>query len=357
MTATERALDPSAPARAAGLRHVSDSRPGIRREPAGDGFRYIGPDGEQVEDEATLARIRSLAIPPAYTDVWICPDPRGHIQATGRDAKGRKQYRYHPRWRAVRDETKYHRTIAFGRALPRIRARVAEDLKRPGMPREKVLAALVRLLETTLIRVGNDEYARANRSYGLTTLRDRHVQLDGAQVTFAFRGKSGKFHRITLHDRRLASVIRRSRDLPGQELFQYQDDSGQVVDIGSDHVNAYLREIAGEEFTAKDVRTWVGTVLAAQTLHALGGAETAAETKRKLKEAIESVAGRLGNTPAICRACYVHPLVLESYLDGTLLEALAAAAAEELADDGALSAEERMVLRLLEGRMKRARGR
>ncbi|HWQ12959.1 MAG TPA: hypothetical protein VNL77_09170 [Roseiflexaceae bacterium] len=262
--------------------------------------------------------------------------------------QGRKQYRYHPRWRAARDETKYHRTIAFGRALPRIRERVEADLRRPGLPREKVLAALVRLLETTLIRVGNDEYARANTSFGLTTLRDRHAQVDGAQVKFAFRGKGGRFHRITLRDRRLASVVRRSRDLPGQELFQYQDEDGNVVDIGSDDVNAYLREIAGEEFTAKDFRTWVGTVLAAKTLQAIGGAETKAETKRKIKEAIESVAERLGNTPTICRMCYVHPLVLEAYLDGTLLETLAQAARVELAEDGGLSEEERTVLHFLE---------
>ena len=353
MTTTERALDAAESARAAGLRYVNDGMPGIRREPAGDSFRYVGPAGEEISDEETLARIRSLAIPPAYADVWICPNPRGHIQATGRDAKGRKQYRYHPRWQEVRDETKYHRTIAFGRALPQIRARVEADLKRSGIPREKVLAALVRLLETTLIRVGNDEYARANKSFGLTTMRDRHVMVDGAAIRFKFRGKSGIFHTITLRDRRLASVVRRSRDLPGQELFQYQGDDGNVVDITSDDVNSYLREIGGEEFTAKDFRTWAGTVLAAQMLQSIGGGDTKQEVRAKVREAIEAVAARLGNTPSVCRACYVHPVVLEAYLDGTLLETLAQAAEQEFMADGALSAEERMVLAFLESKVQR----
>jgi DNA topoisomerase I len=352
MTATERALDAAETARSAGLRYVNDATPGIRREPAGDTFRYIGPKGDEITDEDTVARIRSLAIPPAYTDVWICADARGHIQATGRDAKGRKQYRYHPRWHEVRDETKYHRTIAFGKALPRIRARVEEDLKRPGMPREKVLAALVRLLETTLIRVGNDEYARANKSFGLTTMRDRHVEVNGATVRFKFRGKSGIFHTIDLRDRRLATIIKRSKDLPGQELFQYRDDDGNVVDITSDDVNSYLREIAGEEFTAKDFRTWAGTVLAAQTLQSIGAADTKKETKAKVKEAITAVAERLGNTPSVCRKCYVHPVVLEAYMDGSLVETLAQTARQEFLEDGTLDAAERMVLGFLEGKMQ-----
>ncbi|MEN9933887.1 MAG: topoisomerase [Chloroflexota bacterium] len=351
MTATERARDPAESAKSAGLRYVNDKTPGIRREQAGDGFRYFGPKGDEITDEEQLKRFRSLAIPPAYTDVWICPDPRGHIQATGRDAKGRKQYRYHPRWHAVRDESKYHRTIAFGRALPGIRARVDQDLKRPGIPREKVLAALVRLLETTLIRVGNDEYARTNKSFGLTTIRDKHVEVNGATVRFKFRGKSGKFHTIDLRDRRLATIVRRSKDLPGQELFQYEDDDGNVVDITSDDVNAYLREIAGEEFTAKDFRTWAGTVLAAQTLQSIGGADTKKAIKAKVKEAIESVAERLGNTPSICRKCYVHPVVLEAYMDGTLVETLAQAARQEFMEDGTLDPEEQMVLNFLESKV------
>lgn len=352
MTATERATDAEQAASDAGLRYVTDRTPGIRRERAGGSFRYYAPGGREITGEAELRRIRSLAIPPAYTGVWICPDPRGHIQATGRDAKGRKQYRYHPRWREVRDETKYHRTIAFGQALPRIRARVEEDLRRPGLPREKMLAAVVRLLEITLIRVGNDEYARANRSFGLATLRDRHVQIDGSEVRFRFRGKSGKFHTITLRDRRLANIVRRSRDLPGQELFQYLDDAGAVQDIGADDVNEYLRAIAGEEFTAKDFRTWAGTVLAAQTLRSIGVADTQTETRRRVKEAIEEVAARLGNTPTICRACYVHPVVLDAYLDGSLVERLAQVAAEEFLADGRLSEEEAAVLAFLRSQAK-----
>jgi DNA topoisomerase-1 len=349
MTATEQlARAPDESARAAGLRYVSDAEPGIRREPDGEGFRYLDPRGRAVTDEATLARIRSLAIPPAYTDVWISADPRGHLQATGRDAKGRKQYRYHPSWHAVRDENKYHRTIAFGRALPHIRARVEEDLKRPGLPREKVLAAVVRLLEVTLIRVGNDEYARANKSFGLTTMRDRHVDIEGSTMRFRFRGKSGVFHTIDLRDRRLAAVVRKSRELPGQELFQYVDESGAVQDVGSDDVNAYLREIGGDEFTAKDFRTWAGTVLAAQTLQSLGVAETKKESKVRLKQAIEQVAERLGNTPSVCRKCYVHPSVLNAYMDGALVETLRERAEEEFLADGHLDEAEAAVLRFLE---------
>jgi DNA topoisomerase I len=350
MTAPERALEAAESAESAGLRYVNDGMPGIRREPDGDGFRYVGPKGDEITDEKTLARIRSLAIPPAYTEVWICPDPRGHIQATGRDAKGRKQYRYHPRWHSVRDEAKYHRTIAFGKALPAIRARVEQDLKLPGLPREKVLAALVRLLETTLIRVGNDEYARTNKSFGLTTMRDRHVEVEGATVRFKFRGKSGIFHTIDLRDRRLATIVKRAKDLPGQELFQYQDEDGTVVDVTSDDVNTYLREIAGQEFTAKDFRTWAGTVLAAQTLQAVGGAGTKKETRARLKEAITEVAERLGNTPSVCRKCYIHPVVLEAYIDGTLLETLIKTAREEFLEDGALDPAEQAVLAFLEGK-------
>ena len=258
--------DPVEAAEAAGLRYANDHAPGIGRKRAGRGWSFAGLDGKPIKDRATLARIKGLGIPPAYTDVWINPDPLGHIQATGRDAKGRKQYRYHPRWREIRDETKYGRLLAFGETLPAIRARVNQDLKRPGMPREKVLATLVRLLETTLIRVGNDEYARTNESYGLTTMQDEHVEVEESTVHFSFRGKSGKEWTLDVRDRQLAKIVQRSQDLPGQELFQYVDEHGQTIDVGSADVNAYLREIAGDEFTAKDFRTWAGTVIAARAL-------------------------------------------------------------------------------------------
>lgn len=318
-------------ARAAGLRYTTDTRPGIKRERDGDGFRYIAPDGSTVNDETTLARIRSLAIPPAYTDVWISPLPNGHLQATGRDAKGRKQYRYHPRWRAVRDDTKYDRMLAFSQALPRIRARVAQDLARPGLSREKVLATVVRLLETTFIRVGNEQYAQENQHYGLTTLHNEHVNVSGATLAFHFVGKSGKEHAITLHDRKLARIIARLRDLPGEELFEYPDENGALHTISSHDVNAYLHEIAGEEFTAKDFRTWAGTTLAALALKELEEYESEAQAKKNVADAIKAVATQLGNTPAVCRKCYVHPGVLEAYLDGTMAEGLTQAVAQEAA--------------------------
>jgi DNA topoisomerase-1 len=282
-------------------------------------FRYVDAGGRTLKDAETLARIRALAIPPAWTEVWICPYAEGHLQATGRDARGRKQYRYHARWREVRDEVKYGRMIAFGQALARIRRRVARDLKRPGMPRERVLATVVRLLETTLIRVGNEEYVRTNGSFGLTTLRDKHARVRGTRIQFQFRGKSGKWRSIELADKRLARLVKRCRDLPGDELFQYLDDSGQCRSIGSADVNDYLRSIAGEEFTAKDFRTWAGTVLAATTLIEGGSPSSGRAGKRRIVEAIRLVSERLGNTLAVCRKCYVHPAVLESYLDGTLL--------------------------------------
>jgi DNA topoisomerase-1 len=335
-------------ARSAGLRYVSDSRPGIRRERVGDDFCYVNSRGEPIQDEHELARIRAIGIPPGWTDVWICERANGHIQATGRDAKGRKQYRYHPRWREVRDEAKYNRTLAFGQALPSMRARVEADLSLPGLPREKVLAAVVRLLETTLIRVGNDEYARSNQSYGLTTMRDQHVRLeDSSRMRFAFRGKSGKTHNITLKDRRLATIVKRCRDLPGQELFQYIDEQGEQRDVSSDDVNAYLREISGQDFTAKDFRTWAGTVLAAQTLRAIEGAESETQARKQIKQAIEQVAERLGNTPTICRKCYVHPAVLDAYLDGSLVATLTQRAEDEFLADGRLDPEEEAVLRFL----------
>ena len=314
--------DPSPPAQAKahGLHYVSDTEPGIRRRRSGKGFAYRMPDGQPVRDRETLARIAKLAIPPAYTDVWICTDPLGHLQATGRDQRGRKQYRYHPRWKEVRDETKYGRMVAFGRALPRIRKRVEADLAQRGLTRTKVLAAIVRLLEATLIRVGNDEYAKQNKSFGLTTLRKRHVDVEGGAVRFEFRGKSGKDYRVAFRDRRIARIVRSCQDLPGYRLFQYVDDEGERHAIGSDDVNAYLREITGQDFTAKDFRTWAGTLFAARLLSA--AAPSAPPTKAEVARCIKEVASQLGNTPAVCRACYVHPEVVEAYLDGRLIESL-----------------------------------
>ena len=341
-------------ARAAGLRYTSDARPGIRRERHGDAFRYVDVHGQTIDDPDTLARIKSLAIPPAYEDIWISPLANGHLQATGHDAKGRKQYRYHPRWRAFRDENKYERMMAFGAALPRIRERVAQDLARPGLPREKVLATLVRLLETTLIRVGNEQYAQENAHYGLTTMHNEHVDVAGSQVEFHFVGKSGKEHDITLRDRKLARIVARLRDLPGEELFEYQDHEGNLHKIGSDDVNAYLHEIAGEEFTAKDFRTWAGTTLAALALQELEAFDTQTQAKKNVKQAIERVAARLGNTPTVCRKCYVHPEVLNSYLDGTMLEGLKRQAEQELSENRhALRPEEAAVMGLLQQRLAR----
>jgi DNA topoisomerase-1 len=344
--------DPPAAARAAGLRYVHDDRPGIRREPADDGFRYIDAKGEPVEDEATLKRIKSLAIPPAWTDVWICPQTNGHLQATGRDARGRKQYRYHPKWRTVRDEVKYERMIRFGKALPQIRKEVDRALSLPGLPREKVLATIVYLLEATMMRIGNDEYARENKSYGLTTLRNRHVRIDGSEVEFRFRGKSGVYHDVKVHDRRLARIIQRTRDLPGQDLFQYLDDEGETHTIGSADVNEYLHTITGEDYTAKDFRTWSGTVLAAMALQEFEKVDSDAQAKKNVVRAIESVSEKLGNTPSVCRKCYVHPAVLDSYLDGTMLEGLRALAEEQLVEElQDLQPEEAAVLAMLEKRL------
>lgn len=312
------AVDPAAAAKTAGLRYVTDAMPGIRRVRAGRGFRYVDAAGQPVRDRTTLERIKALGIPPAWTDVWICPLANGHLQATGRDARGRKQYRYHPRWREVRDETKFNRLLAFGRALPALRQRVAADLARPGLPREKVLAAVVRLLEQTMIRIGNAEYARSNDSFGLTTMRDDHVEVAGSTLCFSFRGKSGKEHSVDLRDRRLAGIVKRCRDLPGQELFQYLDETGAPHTIDSADVNAYLREATGEDFTAKDFRTWAGTVLCARELQAAERPESDSDVRHRIVEAIKSVASCLGNTPTICRKFYVHPSVIEAYLAGTL---------------------------------------
>jgi DNA topoisomerase-1 len=306
-------------ARAAQLRYVSDSRPGIRRRAAGAGFVYLESDSNPLEDDATLARIRSLAIPPAWTDVWICRLSHGHLQASGRDAKGRKQYRYHARWRRVRDESKFERMLQFGAALPRIRERVDTDLRGAALSREKVLAIIVRLLETTFIRVGNEEYARTNRSFGLTTLKGRHVKIKGARIYFRFRGKSGKEHQITLANRKLAQLVKRCQDLPGQDLFQFIDEAGQPQPIDSGDVNDYIRQIGADDFTAKDFRTWAGTLLAAQRLDDYPSVESAASAKAATVSAVAEVAAMLGNTPAICRKCYVHPQVLAAFVDATAL--------------------------------------
>lgn len=344
--------DPSQSARQAGLRYVSDKRPGIRRKRAGKYFSYIAPDGSRIKDPETLQRIRKLAIPPAYNDVWICPDPRGHLQATGRDARGRKQYRYHPKFREVRDATKHARMIQFGHVLPKIRKTTDEHLALRGMPREKVLATVVRLLETTLIRVGNEEYAKNNKSYGLTTMRNRHLKVNGSKLEFAFRGKSGKKFRLSLQDRRLARIVKRCQELPGQALFEYYDEDGELRAVTSTDVNDYLREISGEEITAKDFRTWWATVLAALALQEMENVDTQAATKKNIVRAIEQVATRLGNTPAVCRKSYVHPAVLEAYEHGTLPPIICMKAVHELTEEIAeLPPEEAAVLAFLKKRL------
>ena len=337
----------------AGLRYVTDTGPGIGRRRAGKGFSYIGPDGTRITDADRIAWIKKLAIPPAWTDVWISPIRNGHIVATGRDARGRKQYRYHPRWREVRDQAKYGRLIEFARALPRIRRRTQRDLRRRGLPREKILALVVRLLEATLIRVGNEEYARENGSFGLSTLRDRHVKGKGSNLHFAFKGKSGKEHEVPIPDPRLARLVRRCQEIPGQELFQYYDEEGQRQSVDSGTVNEYLREISGQEFTAKDFRTWAGTVAASMALQDFLEIDDDAGRKKAIVDAIERVAERLGNTPTVCRACYVHPDVIESYLDGTLVDALSARARGAGRGSHALRREEAAVLGLLQARLAR----
>jgi DNA topoisomerase-1 len=312
---------PQSSARAAGLRYVSDREPGFARRRRGTGFQYIDAEGGSLSSEQ-VERIEALAIPPAWTDVWICRSANGHLQATGRDARGRKQYRYHPRWTEVRDETKYHRLLAFAKALPRIRRRVEKDMSRKALSRERVIATVVHLLDATNIRVGNDEYARDNKSFGLTTMRDRHVKVDGSHITFRFRGKSGKLHDVELTDPRAARVLKRCEELPGQELFQYVDGEGAVVDIDSDDVNGYIQDVSGGDFTAKDFRTWSGTVLAAWALQGLGEFDSKTQAKRQVVAAVESVSAELGNTPAVCRRGYIHPEVLDAHLDGTLGEVL-----------------------------------
>jgi DNA topoisomerase-1 len=347
--------DPQLSAQEAGLRYVTDSMPGIRRRRAGKGFRYIGPDGKRITDPDRIAWFKRLAIPPAWTDVWISPIKRGHVQATGRDARGRKQYRYHPRWREVRDEAKFGRLVDFARALPKIRRRTERDLRRRGLPREKVLALVVRLLEATLIRVGNEEYARDNDSFGLSTLRDRHVKGNGSAIRFSFKGKGGKEHEVPIADRRLARLVKQVQEIPGQELFQYIDEEGRRQGIASGDVNDYLRDISGQDFTAKDFRTWAGTVAASMALQDFREIDDEAGRKKAIVDAIEEVAGQLGNTPAVCRACYVHPDVLESYLDGTMVEALSARARGAGRGLHALRPEEAAVLGLLQARLARER--
>ncbi len=350
--------DPDAPpdaravARETGLRYANDTRPGITRHRAGRGFSYRDADGRTIRDREVIGRIQALAIPPAWTDVWICPWPNGHLQACGRDARGRKQYRYHARWHERRGTDKFDRMLAFAEALPAIRRRCETDLDTRGLSREKVLAAVTRLLELTLIRVGNDEYARLNRSFGLTTLKDRHARIEGTAVRFRFRGKSGRTHEVGLRDRRLAAVVRRCQDLPGQELFQFVDEDGEVRDVASDDVNAYIREASGGDFTAKDFRTWAGTVLAYRALRALQPAVGDRGAQKNVVEAIKQTADRLGNTPAVARGSYVHPAVLEAYLAGSIRGALVQAAEEqEMPPTGATPREEAAVRALLRQRL------
>jgi DNA topoisomerase-1 len=348
-------VDPRDAAESAGLRYVTDERAGIRRKRAGTGFAYLHPNGTRVADPGSRRRIRSLAIPPAWTDVWICPHADGHIQATGRDAKGRKQYRYHTLFREMRESTKYEHVVAFADTLPAIRAKVREHMALRGLPRDKVLATVVHLLETTLIRVGNDDYARENRSYGLTTLKSRHATVNGSEVRFRFTGKSGKEWSLKVRDRRIAKIIKACQELPGQELLQYLDEEGMRRDVTSSDVNAYLREITGRDITAKDFRTWAGTVLAAVALDEFRTFDSAAQAKRHLKGAIERVAARLGNTPTICRKCYVHPEVLGAYLEGNLVLAVKAEVESALREElEGLQPEEAAVLALLRARLSRS---
>ncbi len=347
--------DPAGFARAAGLRYVTDHRPGISRKKFRDKFRYFNPDGSVMRDTTVLARIKSLVIPPAWQDVWICKEANGHLQATGRDARGRKQSRYHPHWREVRDQNKYERMTHFAEALPGIRDRVHHDLQLHGLPRRKVLATIVSLMESTHIRVGNVEYARENHSYGLTTMHNEHVDIHGAEITFSFQGKSRVHHTIHLHDRRLSRIIRQCEEIPGHELFQYLDHEGNHHVIDSTDVNEYLREITGQHFTAKDFRTWAGTVLAAKMLHEFEPFRNASEAKKNIVEAIKKVSAELGNTPSVCRKCYIHPAVLESYMGGMSKEEAKEKIDEVIAHPSklhlGLREEERALVGLLQQRM------
>lgn len=321
-TDTTPTLNPAEIAEAAGLIYVSDTTPGIRRRRSGKGFTYWGGNGKRITDDGVLARIKALAIPPAWTEVWICADKNGHLQATGRDAKGRKQYRYHTRWHERRGADKFGRLVTFGEALPRIRERVEADLSLHGLPREKVLATIIRLLDVAHIRIGNREYTRANHSFGLTTLRDKHVRINGSSLRFKFRGKGGIPHAIDLKDRRLARIVKRCQEVPGQELFQYLDDDGNPQDIGSHDVNDYLREISGQDFTAKDFRTWGGTLLALQAFQAIGPCESRTQARQNAVRVVRRVAEQLGNTPAVCKKYYIYPALVEAFLEGTLFDRL-----------------------------------
>ncbi len=348
----EVAVDPVEVAEDAGLRYVSDDQPGYTRKPKGDDFEYFDTEGKAIRDETRVLRIQRIAIPPAYKDVWICPSPNGHIQATARDARGRKQYRYHERWREARDENKYDRMLVFGQALPKIRRQVNKDMGLRDLPRNKVLATVVHLLGRTFIRIGNEEYARENQSFGLTTMRNRHVDVKGAKLSFSFRGKSGVKHEIDVNDRRLANIIRKLQDLPGQDIFQYEEETAEVRNVTSQDVNDYLREITGEEFTAKDFRTWAGTVLTAMALGAQGPVENKTQAKKNIKDAIAAVAKILGNTPTVCRKCYVHPVVLDSYLDGDMIEGLKQKTEEALSENlEDLRAEEAAVMSFLQAKL------
>lgn len=340
-------------AESAGLTYVNDQEPGIARRRSGKGWSYRAPDGSKVTDKTVIARIKAIGIPPAYTDVWICSDPEGHIQATGRDAKGRKQYRYHERFREVRDGNKYDHMLEFAQALPGIRERIDIDMARRGLPREKVLATIVRLLETTMIRVGNADYAKQNKSYGLTTLNDRHVTVESGELRFRFKGKSGKQWNLKLADRRIAKIVKQSQDLPGQHLFQYLDDDGEQREVSSGDVNTYLREVSGSHVTAKDFRTWTGTVLAALALAEFEKFDSQAAAKKNVRAAIETVSARLGNTPAVCRKCYVHPEVIDSYMSEALILQIEQEVERELRDGvGGLRPEEALVLAFLQRRLQ-----
>ncbi|HEY0007486.1 MAG TPA: hypothetical protein VGB55_02075 [Tepidisphaeraceae bacterium] len=345
--------DPKRAAKSAGLQYVADSSPGIRRVRKGKTFTYTDDAGRLIKDDKTLARIKALVIPPAWEKVWICPSANGHIQAIGYDAKGRKQYRYHAQWRSHRDLAKYMHIIDFAKSLPTIRAATRRDLRKPGLPREKVLAATVRVLEKTLVRVGNEQYTKTNGTYGLTTLQDRHATIKGGEVIFDFRGKHNVKRHVSFNDKRLAEVVRQCRDLPGDELFQYLDANGKVVDITNNDVNGYLKQISGKDFSAKDFRTWAGTLLAARALHAMESTTIERQIKKNIVAAVTTTAAHLGNTVAVCRKCYVHPAVFDTYLDGSLVKHLKRKITNQLAQGGeCLSDEEQAVLRLLEYTLK-----
>lgn len=337
----------------AGLVYVNDQKPGITRKKKGDHFIFFAPDGKKITDPQEIKRIRALAIPPAYTDVWICPKQNGHLQATGRDARGRKQYRYHARWKEISDETKYNRMIAFAQVLPRLRKSLNRDMALPGLPKEKLLATIVHLLQVTLIRIGNEEYARENKSYGLTTLRNHHVDVNGGKIVFKFPGKSGKNHLISLEDRRLAKIVKRCKELPGQDLFEYIDEEGKPVSISSTDVNEYLQKTTDNNFTAKDFRTWAGTVLAYYALQQIHKFDSETQARKNIVQAIESVAKKLGNTPSVCRKSYVHPEVFNAYLDGTLLKTIKQRTEKELGESlDDLNSEESFVLEFLQQRLE-----